>query len=1089
MSPQVAIDIAMGPNPAGVQASLAALSLDDVALGAPTGVGADSSSGSGRPAPYRPEDAPWRRASRRMSKAPNNSLDEVRRTVEQIVQTLDIWSQSMAAVDANRYLEGPWTETSLATLRAQMEARFAEGVTQVVDRLAMALMHVHFSALERHGRRTGDGEGQHRTDWSVSVVGAYEYVPMVDSVRGLLQYRKLLLRAKQAEGNREAQGLAAGRGQTQLDQTVGRMLHQEQRKVAVDSDLARNGLDPDRLAQGDYDYANPPVLPLVISEPPRRGKSALALALASVAIKLGGTVFLGVAPNKLVPRAEMVEKLSQRLQWTSRGPADTNRSVDQRLEVAVVEENGWVRLRDPSRTTLDRSFAAANSVVRDTIEPGEAQSSEGWHEEVFGRVSLYIYSIDEGTDVKQARDAVMALRDPTNATAWCVNMIDEAQRICKDDGYDPKQNQARGASPVLGAAGDGGAADSARSSASSSSSARSVASTSSGTSVGSSTAVIKSNQFGWRMPPPALRFLREMFPSVRALTVQITATQLPTLLETQLWGSQGLSARAMYPDDDGTEARRREVADAVRAPGTNPRMRSVLRAPLGAHFYHEELRSVLNDEPIQGGTPGRFYYGTMQHVAIRDLAGVVIGTGMWYMEASDAPYNTKKAGNREALKQMLEPAARDRLGINIETPTPQAVLVFRQFKEWLADKPRFDSEERPDTPRHVFHSMMVLCPNNITNATSGTTDWVRRCLAHAWYKAHVDYTSILNPVTSSQWSPQSWARWAIGIVSAGTTASSVEDAVHPYALTVKQLRMKYGCACLVFKSESDSPTSADDPVSCYIFDPAHVANRHADYGAPPPHWESDGAGGVGTMEFGSGTVFADNDRAWHTAFQFDPDSKLGDSDDVENVNGVVPHLEVRGFKNAEKAVRWLWNFRGITRVCVAGYSMLQAGLTIQVRIPRDHSYFNSYSPASPESKDRRGVTLHWVPRRMAVASSKDASMDTKYQLIGRGFVDMKDVRLPPGWQLEVMTEQNLVPRLHAYSRLELVLSGTEPMSLVGLKSQLVDWINNPETLARIDTLAWSDEERRSFLQSVLNVSLGVRTRPRSTLRHVLSNAQ
>ena len=63
------------------------------------------------------------------------------------------------------------------------------------------------------------------------------------------------------------------------------------------------------------------------------------------------------------------------------------------------------------------------------------------------------------------------------------------------------------------------------------------------------------------------------------------------------------------------------------------------------------------------------------------------------------------------------------------------------------------------------------------------------------------------------------------------------------------------------------------------------------------------------------------------------------------------------------------------------------------------------------------------------------------------------------------------------------------MSLVGLKSQLVDWINNPETLARIDTLAWSDEERRSFLQSVLNVSLGVRTRPRSTLRHVLSNAQ
>ena len=116
-------------------------------------------------------------------------------------------------------------------------------------------------------------------------------------------------------------------------------------------------------------------------------------------------------------------------------------------------------------------------------------------------------------------------------------------------------------------------------------------------------------------------------------------------------------------------------------------------------------------------------------------------------------------------------------------------------------------------------------------------------------------------------------------------------------------------------------------------------------------------------------------------------------------------------------------------------------------------------------------------------------MDSKYQLIGRGFVDMKDVSLPPRWKLEVMTDQALVPRLHAYSRLELVLSGIRAMSLVSLKAQLFDWINRPETLANIDGLTWSDNERRRFLQSMLGVSLGVKTRPRSTLRHVLSEAQ
>ena len=56
------------------------------------------------------------------------------------------------------------------------------------------------------------------------------------------------------------------------------------------------------------------------SAPPRMGKSAVALLLSSLAVKLGGRVFYGVAPNKVVPVNEMLHKVRTALQDAKAAP-------------------------------------------------------------------------------------------------------------------------------------------------------------------------------------------------------------------------------------------------------------------------------------------------------------------------------------------------------------------------------------------------------------------------------------------------------------------------------------------------------------------------------------------------------------------------------------------------------------------------------------------------------------------------------------------------------------------------------------------------------------------------------------------------
>ena len=74
-----------------------------------------------------------------------------------------------------------------------------------------------------------------------------------------------------------------------------------------------------------YDGPQPYFMPIMISAPPRKGKSALTLLLISLAVKMGFNVFFSVAPNKIVPLREMKEKI-RKLGWDKLG--FTYRTID-----------------------------------------------------------------------------------------------------------------------------------------------------------------------------------------------------------------------------------------------------------------------------------------------------------------------------------------------------------------------------------------------------------------------------------------------------------------------------------------------------------------------------------------------------------------------------------------------------------------------------------------------------------------------------------------------------------------------------------------------------------------------------------------
>jgi len=499
---------------------------------------------------------------------------------------------------------------------------------------------------------------------------------------------------------------------------------------------ARSSSDVDSSAADAnfLDPVTPAELPMLCLAPPRQGKSALIWLMSSFAIKLGGTVLCGVAPNKKIPIAEMVAKLQKNLQWTHfdtlssdeysdedddeeaspasvnpprrrRGTRQVERTTKQGLEVALAwavddklsTEPGTSRrqaagttrrgkemkkraailktmcqpeeertpaapislLRDEDRgTLLWKRLRATGTIVevrneksgrKSRFDVGKIASVDAYnrlkpdldrtqHAPLIGNVwsmmrqskegefappktHVFLYSQDTERDtlgVQQlARELLWGKANEWDNAGydkeerkrqWVFHVRDEAQYLCKASAYRseeyrcPKDGTHWKAYPTF---------------------------------------VQEHDQETWRHAPVILDQLRTTYPLMRGLSMCVSGTILPCIVESKLWGktkfesvATAIPAVGMGVDEWSewfvawdkilSESAQKAIDDKWRHPllvsslvPPKGRMATSAKMPMPNWMKQKDppnIDRVYTDGKNVSRGPGRTYYGTMQHV-------------------------------------------------------------------------------------------------------------------------------------------------------------------------------------------------------------------------------------------------------------------------------------------------------------------------------------------------------------------------------------------------------------------------------------------------------------------------------------------
>lgn len=869
---------------------------------------------------------------------------------------------------------------------------------------------VHLRALDAISARA---EG---SDRFVNICESVDLASLVENVRHMLVYRTEVKRAKSSASavSPIATGIRRQYGHnTQLNHELGERGYPDGHRVD---------------APGAHAHFNPPMLPMFCSAPPRMGKSAVALLLSSLAVKLGGRVFYGVAPNKVVPVNEMLHKVRSALQWTPKPPPLTNYTKRPRLAVAA----------SAARTT------GQGLQVNDHDRP--------MHDNL--HIVFYSHHVPT-TELK----AVIARIDALSKTQgeWVLHVRDEAQFLVKDSSYYYKE--------------------------------------------GSKVKAIPEYQPGWKRPPELLEQLRGTYPLKCGLSLCVSATLLPVLTETQLvgrvphefWGY--LDADEWNEElEDARDERDHEAARLAIDDANAPRMVAVLSPQRGnLHVSDETPYWIKEHYPtlIRRGIyeVPRSYHGTMEHVEpwkAEDEEDVTyMNDGMWRLDEDSVADNYPELKQQLALVQAKGdesvPGMPRVYSPVVYAPSDDALAVLSHAREWLEQGEEDNSVQfrsSSEAGAHRFVPMYLLSPTRTQRGDGGTADWVQQIFKLAWLRMH---------------------GWFTGDDDSLPPSHDVVGSL-PQQLNKRNLREHYGMIALVYASDENDierrrysrslPSGGDGKegeLLVYCFDPVDPENRLAGHdferfrkraearfapfsGTEPSSWgPMVDKLEAGRMRTTATSLYVKKNRreglnkkmvevrkakpADLTAelqrllqeklkrihLSFDPD--LAADEDMSrllvNLNGIVLKLTTTRHENAQSAISYYTREYGIRKVLVSGYSMLSAGLTLQ---------YTEYLQGS------FGYWTHWVPKYFAVATvRKQLSLSESYQLVGRSFIDVRGgAQLPPGWKVQLLAAQYVIPVLTLYSRLELRFAMLRDMPLAQVFAHLSQFCVHPAIALNFD---------------------------------------
>jgi hypothetical protein len=220
----------------------------------------------------------------------------------------------------------------------------------------------------------------------------------------------------------------------------------------------------------------------------------------------------------------------------------------------------------------------------------------------------------------------------------------------------------------------------------------------------------------------------------------------------------------------------------------------------------------------------------------------------------------------------------------------------------------------------------------------------------------------------------------------------------------------------------------------------------------------------------------------------DPDD--GPKRRLPNLNAIALRLCVNGYENAQDAIKAVHENCSITKVAAAGYKMFEAGLTIQTTFKDKNAHMQMFVPKYMTMAMKQ--PLQFTGQYEQATKNKEYSMapnlSSLYQMLGRGFVDTKNVRLPKDWKLVVLSRPGVRNYVKLYGNSELLLSRPRNESIEGRKlalgSLLASVTNHNSTKAPYDEIKgkWlgkketgsrstNDQIRRYTLHHVLSMDV------------------
>ncbi len=145
-----------------------------------------------------------------------------------------------------------------------------------------------------------------------------------------------------------------------------------------------------------------------------------------------------------------------------------------------------------------------------------------------------------------------------------------------------------------------------------------------------------------------------------------------------------------------------------------------------------------------------------------------------------------------------------------------------------------------------------------------------------------------------------------------------------------------------------------------------------------------------------------------------------DAPTLTDLNGIALRLSVQGFETVQEATEATLTRCGICKVATVGPGMLTVG-------------------ALNSTVVHNGESHHFVPQFMSLALDESAGRDQSllYQSVGRGFVDMGTrLKLPANWELNLLATEGTRELCKRYGNAELLLSQIAGESTEGRKMTL-----------------------------------------------------